>query len=72
MDFSPAALLASFVMSTAGFGLFLYGKKALRGPQLVVGVVLMVYPCFVDGAPALWAVGGVLLIALLAAVRLGL
>jgi hypothetical protein len=72
MDFSAGTLFASLVMSTAGFGLFLYGKKELRIPQLVVGVVLMVYPYFVEGALTMWAIGGTLLLALFAAVRLGL
>jgi hypothetical protein len=55
MDFSAGGLFASLVVSTVGFGFFLYGKKASRPPQLVVGLVLMLFPYFIDGA--WWQVG---------------
>lgn len=72
MDFSPAALLASLAVSTVGLALFLYGKKQVRFPQLVVGLSMMVYPYFVAGALAIWCVGGGLGLALVVALRLGM
>jgi len=38
------------VIGLVGFGLFLYGKKQQRIPQLGVGLALMVYPYFVPSA----------------------
>jgi hypothetical protein len=55
MDLSPGYLVASMLVSTVGFGLFLYGKKQTRAPQLVTGLALMIYPVFV--ASVAWMVG---------------
>ena len=46
MSFDPIWLLLSLIPSGAGFVLFVYGKKQERMPQLVAGLVLMVYPYF--------------------------
>lgn len=72
MNFSAGALIASFLISTVGFGFFLYGKKSTRLPQLVTGVAMMVYPYFI--ASTFWMVGiaVVLVVALWLAVRSGL
>ena len=48
MSLDPGLLFLSLVTSGAGFVLFVYGKKQERWPQLVAGLVLMVYPYFVD------------------------
>ena len=53
-------------------GLFLYGKKQTRVPQLVVGLVMMVYPYFMAGALAMWGVGALLVFLLTVLVRAGL
>jgi hypothetical protein len=50
MDFNPASLLLSFVISGVGFVLFSYGRKMQRFPQLVAGLSLMVFPYFVSSA----------------------
>jgi len=52
VNLSPDWLIASFFVSTIGFGLFLYGKKQTRIPQLLTGLALMIYPSFV--ASPLW------------------
>ncbi|MBI4888393.1 MAG: amino acid transport protein [Acidobacteria bacterium] len=57
MNFDPTLLLLSLVPSGVGFVLFMYGRKQQRWPQLVGGLVLMVYPYFVSSATALVAVG---------------
>jgi hypothetical protein len=47
MSLDPGLLFFSLITSGVGFVLFMYGKKQDRGPQLVAGLVLMVYPYFV-------------------------
>lgn len=48
MSFDPGVLFLSLITSGLGFVLFMYGKKQERPPQLVAGLVLMVYPYFVS------------------------
>jgi hypothetical protein len=64
-------LLLSMIPSGAGFVLFMYGKKQERLPQLVVGLLMMVYPYFVSTASAMTVVGLLLWGALWYALRLG-
>ena len=47
MSFDPTWLLASLLISTAGLAIFVYGKKQRRAPQLVAGLILMIYPYFI-------------------------
>lgn len=58
---SPGSLLASLVIGSIGLGLFLYGRKLQRMPQIAVGATLMVYPYFVTGVGPMLGIGGVLL-----------
>lgn len=62
---------ASFVVSAIGFVLFAYGKRLARVPQLIVGLVLMVYPYFVTAPLPMVGVGVALVVGLAIAVRLG-
>lgn len=55
VSLDPGTLFFSLITSGVGFVLFMYGKKQGRGPQLVAGLVLMVYPYFVEDL--LWNVG---------------
>ena len=71
MEITAGSLFASLLVSTVGFGFFLYGKKQARVPQLAIGVVMMVYPYFVPGALWMLLVFGVLIAALVLAVRAG-
>jgi len=65
MDLSnPALLFSSFVVSTIGVGLFLYGKRAGRAPCLGVGAALCVFPPFVHSVWLLWGLTALLLAAL--------
>ena len=50
MNVDGAALIASFVIGTVGLALFVYGKKQQRFPQLICGLVFMVYPYFIPDA----------------------
>lgn len=72
LDLSPGALLAGMLISTIGMGLFVYGKRAERLPQILAGLTLMVFPVFVHGAVAMLAVGGLIVGALWLGVRQGL
>ena len=72
MDLSPVSLLASLLVSTVGFSLFIYGKKQLRLPQLATGIALMVYPYFVAGPLWVIAMATALVLGLWLAVQSGL
>ena len=72
MDLSAGMLVASLVIGSIGFGLFLYGKKQLRMPQFVVGLAMMIYPYFVSNLALTWILAGVLSLALAIAVRMGM
>ena len=71
MDFSTGWLVSSFLVSTVGLGLFLYGKKQVCLPQLATGMALMVYPCFVTSTAWILGLAGVLLAGMWLAVRAG-
>ena len=64
-------LFASLLISTVGFGLSIYGKKQSRIPQLVAGLLLMIYPYFVSDTSWMVVVALVILAALWWAVRMG-
>ncbi|HEX7902182.1 MAG TPA: hypothetical protein VF950_30765 [Planctomycetota bacterium] len=71
MDLSVGALMLSMLIGAVGAGLFIYGKKQTRIPQLVAGLALMAYPYFVSN---LWLMGGIavaLVAALWGAVKAG-
>ena len=56
-EFTTGWLFAGMLVSTVGFGLFLYGKKELRVPQLIAGLAMMVYPGFVASPAIILAIG---------------
>ncbi|HYQ47021.1 MAG TPA: hypothetical protein VER11_33850 [Polyangiaceae bacterium] len=68
MNIDGNSLLASFAVSSVGLGFFMYGRKQGRAPQILFGVITMVYPYFV--ASAGWMLG--IFVALLAAMWLAL
>ncbi len=45
-NLDAGALMLSLVASGVGLAFFSYGKRAQRIPQLVAGLLLMVYPYF--------------------------
>ncbi len=71
MDFSAGPLFTSLVISTLGFGLFRYGRKAERLPQLITGVILMAFPYFVPGVVTMIGIAACLLGGLVFALRSG-
>lgn len=50
MDLSAASLITGLFTSSIGFGLFVYGKKQARAPQLVAGILLMALPVVAPAA----------------------
>ena len=71
MSFDPNWLFASLITGALGFVLFVYGKKQGRWPQLVVGLLFMVYPYFATSLGSLVMIGLLLTAALWYAIRLG-
>jgi predicted cobalt transporter CbtA len=71
VNLSLGWIVASLIVSSIGFILLNYGRKFARVPQVVVGVLMLVYPYFVPGVlpNVLVAVG--LLAVLGVVVRLG-
>jgi len=61
---STATIFASVIFGSIGFAAFIYGKKQSNFKALVIGVILMVYPYFVQNPTALYAIGVVLTVVL--------
>lgn len=51
MNTSTPALFLSLIIGAVGAGLFVFGWKQRRWPQLAGGVILSAYPYFV---PSVW------------------
>jgi hypothetical protein len=71
MNFDPTFLMLSLIPGGIGFVLFTYGRKQQRWPQLVGGLVFMVYPYFTGSATALAGVGVLLGGVLYLMIRIG-
>ena len=69
--FTTGSLVASLVISSVGLVLTSYGKKLARPPQLVVGLVLLIYPYFVPAVVPMVLVAAVLLAGMWLAIRRG-
>jgi hypothetical protein len=72
MSFDPASLIASLVVSSVGYVFFSYGRKQRRMPQIVVGVLMLIYPYFVGDVVIMLAVMLALCGMCWLAVRLGM
>jgi len=71
MDVDGNELLASLFVSLIGAALLVYGRKQVRVPHLVAGVVLSLFPYFVPGALLILGIAAGLLVLLALAVRFG-
>jgi len=60
MDFDAGSLLASMLVSSIGFVLFVYGRKMGRLPQILTGLVLLIFPYFVPSVLAMFGIAFVL------------
>ena len=67
----PTWLFLSLFPSGVGFVLLAYGKKEGRWPQLVAGLIFLVYPYFTDSVAALVGVGAALGLGLWLGLRSG-
>jgi hypothetical protein len=72
VDFSPLSVIASLLVSSLGYGFFMYGKRQERPPQLLGGIALLLLGTFTSGAVPTLAIGSALLLGLWLALRLGL
>jgi hypothetical protein len=72
MDLETSSLIASIIVSSIGFVVFVYGKRQQRVPQIVVGLALMAFPYFVPGVLPIASIAAVLLVGLWFAIRRGL
>ena len=72
MDLSAVTLFAGILVSAAGVGLFIYGKRESRFPQLISGMAMMAIPMFVTGASGILGGGAIIFGALWLSVRSGL
>jgi len=70
-DIDVLSLIVSFVVSGVGFVLFSYGRKMKRTPQVVSGLLLMVFPYFVSSVLGMLVIAALLILALVFAVKLG-
>ena len=66
------SLLVAFAVSALGFVLFTFGRKMARAPQLLAGIVLMIYPYFVPGVVWMLAIAAGVTALLWLSLRYGL
>lgn len=64
MSFDPTSLVISFLISSIGFVLLQYGRKMSRPPQMLAGIVLLVFPYFVPGIGWMLGIAATLLLML--------
>jgi hypothetical protein len=72
MNFDPAYLGASLLISGIGYVLFSYGRKQRRMPHTGIGFVMLVYPYFVTNIAAMMGTGALLVGVLWGLVYLGI
>jgi hypothetical protein len=61
LDFSPSSLAAGFIFGTFGFYFIKRGKACSDLVWVGIGVVLMIYPYFIENPFLLWGIGIALL-----------
>jgi len=71
VNFDVSTLAAGIVVSGVGFVLFSYGRKMGRFPQLLTGLVLVVFPYFVSNMWLMFGIAAVLCGLLYVATRAG-
>jgi hypothetical protein len=71
VDLDVNTLLLGGVISLIGMALLMYGRKAVRIPHIVVGLILIVYPYFVGNLFATIAIAVALVGGLAVVSKLG-
>ncbi|HEY8270886.1 MAG TPA: hypothetical protein VIG33_08350 [Pseudobdellovibrionaceae bacterium] len=56
-SFSFGSLIAGFIFGVIGFWLLGHGRKKANNRNVVIGLLLMMYPYFVRGAWLNWGIG---------------
>jgi len=69
MDFDANSLIASLIIGGIGTVSFIYGKRQHRIPQMVVGILLVVYPYFIPNVFLMIGIAVALLVGLWASIR---
>ena len=54
---NPADLFASLLFGIIGLAAFTYGKKTTKWKAMAIGVVLMVFPYWIDETWLLYSIG---------------
>jgi hypothetical protein len=57
---SPANLFGALIFGVVGLAAFLYGKKQAKMGPLAIGLLLMIYPYFIEETWILYAIGAAL------------
>jgi len=57
---NATVLLLGVLFSSIGFGYFLYGKKQQKSVPLICGIVLIIYPYFIENISIMLVLGLVL------------
>ena len=60
MNLDAGSLIAGLVVSGVGFVFFSYGRKMSRAPHVITGIIMMVFPYFIPGVIAMFAVAALL------------
>lgn len=71
ISFDPNWMMTSMLVGTIGGGLFLYGKKQSRLPQLVTGIAMFVESTFVPSIPWMIASAVAAIVVCIGVVRAG-
>lgn len=56
---SGASLIGGLLFGSVGFVAFVYGKRMNLWKMMLCGLVLMIYPYFVESMPILYGIGTV-------------
>jgi multisubunit Na+/H+ antiporter MnhE subunit len=56
-SFSFSSLVAGLIFGSVGLWIFGHGRKNANNRNIVIGLVLMIYPYFVSGAWLTWGLG---------------
>ncbi len=59
----PGYLMSSLLISCAGMGFFMYGRRASRLWPLSAGLVLCIYPYFVSSLWLMWGIAAAIVVA---------
>jgi hypothetical protein len=53
----PATLIAGLVFGIYGLYFLRLGRRLNHAPSIIIGIILMVFPYFIDRIAILWTVG---------------